>query len=284
MALRSTGSAGVVRSLWRYPVKSMRGEELDEALIIDGGILGDRAYAAIDQSNGKVASAKLPRKWSNLLELRASYVEPPRLGESISPVRITWPDGVDLMSSERDLSARLSDTLKCRVNLTTARPESASVERVDPLASDESILDIGALMMKGRFSDYAAVHLLTTSTLRRFSELYPESQFDERRFRPNLVVETPAGQSGFVENEWVGRTVTIGDGVRLRVTDPTPRCAIPTLDHGELPRDPQILRKIAAHNMLPIPVLDGQIMPSAGVYAFVVRGGAIRTGDPVWVE
>lgn len=284
MALRSTGNAGAVRSLWRYPVKSMRGEELDEALIIDGGILGDRAYAAIDQSNGKVASAKFPRKWSKLLELRASYVEPPRLGESIPPVRITWPEGVHLMSSAGDLSARLSDTLRCRVNLTTARPESASVERVDPLASDESILDIGALMMKGRFSDYAAVHLLTTSTLTRFSELYPESQFDERRFRPNVVVETPAGQSGFVENEWVGRTVTIGDEVRLRVTDPTPRCAIPTLDHGELPRDPRILRTIAEHNMLPIPVLDGQIMPSAGVYAFVARGGTTRRGDPVRIE
>ena len=99
-----------------------------------------------------------------------------------------------------------------------------------------------------------------------------------------MVVETPTGQSGFVENEWVGRTVAIGEEIRLRVTDPTPRCAIPTLDHGEFSRDPKILRTIAEHNMLPIPVLDGQIMPSVGVYAFVVRGGTMRRGDAVRIE
>ena len=284
MALQSTDDAGAVRSLWRYPVKSMRGEELDEALVIDGGILGDRAYAVIDLSNGKIASAKFPRKWSKLLELSASLVEQPRVGDSIPPVRIAWPEGADVTSSEEDLSARLSETLGCPVSVTTSRPESASVERLDPLATDESILDIGALMMEGRFSDYAAVHLLTTSTLTRLSELYPGARFDERRFRPNVVVETSADQSGFAENAWVGRTVTIGDEVRLRVTDPTPRCAIPTLAQGDLPKDPGVLRTIAEHNMLEVPVNDRQLMPSAGVYAFVVQGGTVRRGDPVRIE
>lgn len=284
MVLQSTDASGAVRSLWRYPVKSMRGEELDEALVIDGGILGDRAYAVVDQSNGKIASAKFPRRWSKLLELSPSFVEPPGVGDPIPRVRIGWPEGVDVASSDEDLSARLSETLNCQVNLTSTRPENASVERLDPLATSESILDIGALMMKGRFSDYAAVHLLTTSTLTRLSELYPGARFEERRFRPNVVVETSRGQSGFVENDWVGRTVTIGDEVRLRVTDPTPRCSIPTLDHGELPRDPRVLRTIAEHNMLPMPALDGQIMPCAGVYAFVESAGTMRRGDPVRIE
>ena len=155
---------------------------------------------------------------------------------------------------------------------------------MDPFESGENILDIGPFMMKGRFTDYAALHLLTTATLARLSELYSEARFDARRFRPNVLVETPTYQNGFVENDWIGRIVAIGDEVRLQVADPTPRCSIPTLAHGELPRDPRVLRTIAEHNMLPFSALDGQIMPCAGVYAFVVQGGTVRTGDKVRIE
>ncbi len=284
MSEQSTDHTGTVRSLWRYAVKSMNGEELDEALVNDGGILGDRAYAVIDQSNGKVASAKFPRKWSRLLELSACLTEPPRLGAPVPPVRITWPDGVDVISNDEHSDALLSETLGRPVMLTTSRPASPSVERLDPFETDESILDIGPVMMKGRFSDYAAVHLLTTATLARLSEIYPEARFDARRFRPNVLVETSADQNGFVENDWIGRTLAIGNEVRLQVTDPTPRCSIPTLAHGELPKDPRVLRTIADHNMLPFSALDGQIMPCSGVYAFVVQGGTLRTGDKVQIE
>ncbi len=283
MSSQSTNKTGSVRSLWRYAVKSMRGEELDEALVTDGGVLGDRAYAVIDQSNGKVASAKFPRKWSKLLEFSACLAAPPRDDAPVPPVRITWPEGVDIISNDEHCNALLSETLERPVTLTTSRPESPSVERLDPFDSDESILDIGPVMMKGRFSDYAAVHLLTTATLARLSELYP-ARFDARRFRPNVLVETSADQDGFVENDWIGRIVAIGDEVRLQVTDPTPRCSIPTLAHGELPRDPRVLRTIAEHNMLPFSALDGQIMPCAGVYAFVVQGGTVRKGDKVRIE
>ena len=103
-----------------------------------------------------------------------------------------------------------------------------------------------------------------------------------RRFRPNLVINPPA-TGGFVENDWVGRTLLIGDDSRLRVTDPTPRCVIPTLPHGDLPRDPGILRTIAAHNRPPIPTLGDIAWPSVGVYATVEQGGIVREGDAVQV-
>ncbi len=283
MSSQSTNKTGSVRSLWRYAVKSMRGEELDEALVNDGGIFGDRAYAVIDPSNGRVASAKLPRKWSKLVGLSACLVEPRRSGDPVPPVRITSPDGASVTSDDEDAAALLSEQLGLPVVLTTSRPESASVERLDPLATDESILDIGALMMEGRFSDYAAVHLLTTATLERLGELYPQGLFDVRRFRPNVVVETTSAERGFVENAWVGRTVAVGDEVRLRITDPTPRCAIPTLGQGDLPKDPGILRAIAKHNRVLMPLM-GEVLPSAGVYAFVVQGGTVRRGDPVRIE
>lgn len=284
MPMPSPTSVGAIKSLWRYPVKSMRGEGLDEALVTDSGVLGDRAYALIDQSNGKVASAKLPKKWGGLVEFAATFVEPPRAGAPTPAVRISWPSGSDALSGDEDVDRRLSESLGRPVALTTSRPETVSVERLDPMDPGEAIVDIGAIMLEGRFMDYAALHLVTTATLARLSALSAETRFDERRFRPNLVIETPGDEGGFIENDWVGRTLAIGKDVRLRVTDPTPRCAIPTLAQGELDRDPGVLRTIAQHNMLPVPVLDGQVMPCAGIYAFVVQGGTVRKGDPIRVE
>jgi len=84
---------GSVVSLWRYPVKSMMGEELNAVEVTDRGLLGDRAYALRDPSNGKVVSAKHPRKWAKLFDFRAAFAESPRAGEKIPPVRITLPNG-----------------------------------------------------------------------------------------------------------------------------------------------------------------------------------------------
>ena len=282
--MSSTEQVGTAQSLWRYAVKSMRGEEVDNALVADGGIVGDRAYALIDQASGKVASAKMPKKWGKLIELGASFLEPPSVDAPAPAVRITWPTGTSVVSSEGDCDVRLSEALGRSVAITTVRPETVSVERLDPLDADGSILDIGALMMEGRFSDYAAIHLLTTATLAKLSEHCPRSQFDTRRFRPNIVIEPTAGQSGFVENDWVGRIVTIGEDVRLRVTDPTPRCAVPTLAQGALPRDPEVLSAIVKHNKVAVPVLDGQELPCVGVYGFVLQGGVVRKGDPIGIE
>ena len=283
MSSRDGKEAGAVKTLWRYPVKSMNGEEVAETPVTDGGLLGDRAYAVIDRSNGKVASAKFPKKWGRLIELSAAFAEAPRIDAPAPPVRIVWPTGKEVVSGDGDPDARLTETVGRSVTLTTTRPETVSLERLDPLTADETILDIGALMMEGRFSDYAAVHLLTTATLARLSELAPDSQFDARRFRPNIVVET-GEKSGFVENDWVGRTVAIGEEIRLRISDPTPRCSIPTLGQQGLAKDPSVLRTIVAHNRLPVPLLDGETLPCAGVYGFVLQGGTVRRGDPVRIE
>ena len=282
MAPQGTGEGGTVKALWRYPVKSMAGTKLDEALITEGGILGDRGYAVIDKTSGRVGSAKTPRKWAVLMALAAEFVEPPQPGAPPPPVRIVWPDGTAVSSDDAD--ARLSNTLGRPVTLTTERPEAPSLERLDPLAADETIVDIGELMMAGRFSDYAALHLITTATMARLAELRPETKFNARRFRSNVTIATPEGQTGFVENDWVGRELAIGDEVLLRISDPTPRCSVPTLAQRELcEKDPQVLRTLVEHNTLPVPVLDGEPLPCAGVYAFVVRGGTVKRGDPVRV-
>ncbi len=117
------------------------------------------------------------------------------------------------------------------------------------------------------------MHVLTTATIGRLAELCPEGRFDARRYRPNIVVESTEGESGFVENDWVGRTVAIGDAVRLKIERPCPRCVMTTLAQGDLPADPTILRTAAQHNEA-----------NVGVYASVVAGGKVRRGDPVRLE
>jgi uncharacterized protein YcbX len=113
----------------------------------------------------------------------------------------------------------------------------------------------------------------------------PNVTFEAGRFRPNLGIEAPGGQTGFIENDWVERTVAIGGEVRLCITDPTPRCLIPTqAQHGGIAKNSKVVRAILEHNKLPVPLLDNEVLPCVGVYGFVIRGGMVREGDRVRVE
>jgi uncharacterized protein YcbX len=140
------------------------------------------------------------------------------------------------------------------------------------------LLELGAAAPPGTFVDFAPLHLLTTATLDRIAELSPYRRVRLERYRPNIVIRTDAG--GFTENDWLGRDLRVGDELVLRVIARTPRCAVPTLAHGDLPRDAEALRVLARHNRIrPLP--DSSPEPCAGVYAEVLRPGRIRTGDPV---
>src|SRR5882762_2518228 len=99
---------GSVASLWRYPVKSMLGEELDASEVTERGLLGDRAYALVDSADGKAATAKNPRKWPNLFDFRATLLEPPITAANVPPVRIALPDGTYVTSHQGDLNEMLS--------------------------------------------------------------------------------------------------------------------------------------------------------------------------------
>src|SRR5436190_10067699 len=102
---------GRVVSLWRYPVKSMMGEELNEAEVTERGLLGDRAYALVDSSDGKAATAKNPRKWPHLFDFRATFIEPVVVGAQVPSVRIALPDGTTITSDRGDLNQILSKGL-----------------------------------------------------------------------------------------------------------------------------------------------------------------------------
>ncbi len=284
MPKKSKQQIGSIQSIWQYAVKSMNGMKLDQANVTTGGILGDRAYALLDQSNHKVASAKFPKKWGKLLELSAAFIKQPIQGNQLPAVRITSSNGLDVLSTDKNVDELLSNYVGRSVKLTSSRPNSVSLERLDPLEEDETILDIGDFMLKNKFSDYADIHLLTTSSLQQLSSLSPDVQYDERRFRPNFVIETASDITGFAENDWVGKTVVIGDSVRLKITDPTPRCSIPTLSNGTFLKDPKVLKTIVDHNMLEVPLLENKVLPCAGVYGFLVQSGNVSINNPVWLE
>ena len=274
---------GSIGSLWRYPVKSMLGEELNAAEVTERGLRGDRAYALVDRADGKVASAKNPRKWPSLFDFRATFIEPPSRGANLPPVRIVLPDGTIVSSAQRDVSGVLSRELDREVTLETTEsddpgPTSASGPRtvnaeeywpdMEGLDYRDTVTDFA--LPEGTFFDCAVVHLLTTATLDRLRELYPRGRFEVRRFRPNIVVTPTSDERAFTENAWVGHTLAIGDEVRLSVTGPCGRCVMTTLAQGDLAKDPGILRAAVEHNHAHV-----------GVYAAVVRGGTIRRGDAV---
>ncbi len=268
---------GSIVSLWRYPVKSMMGEELNAADITKRGLLGDRAYALVDGPDGKVASAKNPRKWPQLFDFRAALADVPRTEAKVPPVRITLPDGTIINSEQADVHQILSNVLKREVKLESALPDlrMATAEEywpnIEGLEHRDTVTDFG--LPEGTFFDCAVVHLLTTATLDGLRMLYSQGRFEVRRFRPNIVVETANGEKEFVENAWVGQTLGIGDALRLSVDAPCPRCVMTTLPQGDLPKDSGILRSAAQHNRA-----------NVGVYASVLQAGKVRRGDSIRLE
>ena len=268
---------GRVVALWRYPVKSMLGEELNATGVTERGLLGDRMYGLVDRADGKVATAKNPRTWPTLFDYRAAFVDPPSCNAPTPPVRITMPDGTTVTTTQWDRDQVLSQALHREVTLTaTDQREGENVVSVsekywldmeDPDYRD-TVTDFE--LPAGTFFDCGVVHLLTTATLDRMRALYPEGRFEVRRFRPNIVVEVANDATDFVENGWTGQTLAIGDEVRLHITKLCTRCVMTTLAQGDLPKDVGILRTVARHNQVHL-----------GVYASVLRGGRIYRGDAI---
>ena len=263
---------GSVVSLWRYPVKSMMGEELNTSDLTDRGILGDRSLALVDTETGKVVSAKNPKKWPMMFDCRAVYTATPELGNPLPPVRVTLPDGGTVTSDDPRVAELMSAALGRPVTLAAAPPSQPSLEEYWPdmaeLAHQETVTD--EAMPAGTFFDLATIHVLTTATINRLRELYPEGRFEVRRFRPNIVVRPEDADAEFVESKWVGQELRVGDDVVLEITDHCPRCVMTTLPQGDLPKDSGILRTAARHNDVHV-----------GVYAEVRRAGTVRRGDAV---
>lgn len=294
---------GRVVEIHRFPVKSMQGERLDAADLDERGVAGDRAYAVVDAADGSVASAKRPRRWGRLLEARARFVEPPTTDGPVPPVRIELPDGTEVRSDDAAVHATLSRYLGREVTLSSEPVPGQQFHEVwpddvEPIAPDSFIADtdvgapdeggasrmsaigVAGLAPPGRFVDLTPLHVLTTSTLAAIAALEPDAVVDVRRYRPNVLVDVPES-TGFLENDWAGRTLHSGD-VAIRGIIPTMRCVMTTLAQGDLDEERSLLRALARANKIEIRGLGA--WACAGLYASVDAGGRLAVGDEVTVR
>ncbi|MGH7815197.1 MAG: MOSC domain-containing protein [Candidatus Binataceae bacterium] len=282
----SRESIGTIAALRRFPVKSMRGERIEETAIGEHGLAGDRAWALRELATRQIASAK---KFARLFEFRATYDSPPTTALDVpgggAPVTIELPDGRKIHADDDGAAEAISAALGRKMQLE--RAPSAPIERagIDPatiFAGIPAASTLGKLaapilpdsfaLRRGTFFDSATIHVLASGTLRHMAKLRPGSNFDPRRFRPNIFVDTGARDDAFIEDEWLDGTLEVGANVKIVAMKPALRCVMITHPQEELPRDPLILRTAAFNHRV-----------NVGVFASVGAPGIVRIGDPVWL-
>ena len=282
-------NVGRIRELWRHPVKSMMGERMERAELGANGIPGDRAWAVRDEERGGIRGAK---KIAGLMRCGARYLEEPAFGR-VPPPEIRLPDGATLRASDPGAAERVSGAVEQKVTLWPLLP----ADRVDHYrrgapthedfdqemraifgrTKDEPLPDFAAFPPElfefesppGTYFDAFPILLLTDATLAKLKKLAPASVIDVRRFRPNLVVQTPDGVEDFVELGWIGRRLRVGDA-ELEIAMACPRCVMITHAFDDLPRDPGLMRTVVR-----------EANQNVGVYVRVARPGRIAVGDTV---
>jgi len=253
---------GKVDSLWRYPVKSMRGEELDEAFASYSGIYGDRVFAFRSSANHKGFPYFTAREQRRLLQYRPRFRYPDKATRPINLVE----------AESRNANPLVADLAELVVDVET--PDGKTVAINDPTLIEMLRADVDqkhqvTLMQSQRaMTDCRPVSVFSLQSAQQLAE-ETGTRIDKRRFRANVYVDLTSA-NGFAENDLVGRSVKIGPKVIISILERDARCVIITLDPDTGEQTPAILKKVAqAH--------DGM----AGVYGAVLVEGVMHKGDPV---
>ena len=241
-----------IKQIWRYPVKSLRGESLEHTSVTPRGLLGDRLWAVTDSTSGKIGSGKDSHRFRRfpgpaLLAFAARYQTEPGDDGSVPTPIVIGPDGV-----EYPVADGAADRL--------FRRESGLAGLGVVRESDVDHFDEGP------------VSLISDATLRWVGDQLPDTAVDARRFRPNLVVE---GRLPFGEEAWCGHQIRIGAGddrVELRVDHVLERCVMVNSAQADLEYAPKVLKLLGGRVDQPVRL---------AVLAWVVKGGVVRVGDPV---
>ena len=302
---------GTIQEIWRYPVKSMAGETLNECLVDSLGVPGDRGWAMRDEAKGEFTTG---RRLPLAMQCAARYRQEPANG-NVPHVDLFFPDGSTVGSDDAEVNARLSEVLGKTLTLWPRQPatdkkhyrrsgasaraigyirklpgfqkmlpgilnlptvqstlhEAFSREPGEPVP-DLSKLPTDLLEFTsppGTYFDAFPIHVLTTASLRTMARFNPAADWDRRRFRANLIIETAEAVEGLPEAEWAGRTIRIGE-LELTCEVSTPRCGMTTQAQEGLAKDPSVLRSIVK-----------EADQNLGIYASVVKSGRIAKGDRV---
>jgi len=285
----TTQTVGRVGQLWRFPVKSMAGEQVSRVEIDGNGVAGDRGWAL--REAGDTRSAKrIPR----LLQFAARYLEEPNLDRRSPLVELTLPDDNSLTSADDDVHRRISDVLGRDVTLTPVRPaddldhyrrpppdpdadpgpgfhEVMGMEEGDPMP------DFGAIEMDvlqqyssppGTYFDCFPIHIMTTASLNELASLGGGEDVDVRRFRPNILIDTGDAQ-GLLEVDWTGKQLRMG-GVTIELMSTAVRCSMPAHAQREFGASRAVGRALIDHTKQHL-----------GSYCNVVESGTVNVGDQV---
>ena len=245
--------------MWRYPVKSLRGESLAEVSVTERGVAGDRVWAVRELDRGGIMSA---RTFPLMLQLQAAYEGDPTDPEA--RIRIELPDGSEVYPGGAETEALMTKWLRRKVSLVRVRNE-----RLSP-AELEAIMRGEAYPPNRDFFDEDVMHIVATGTLDFMRSLRSQSDFDSRRFRANIYVNTGSETDGFVEDRWLDGVLEIGEQVRIIGMRPAIRCAMTTHPQADLPHDVGVLRTAWQYHQAYV-----------GVFAAVGTAGSIRLDDPV---
>ena len=253
---------GKVDSLWRYPVKSMRGEELDEAFASYSGIYGDRVFAFRSSANHKGFPYFTAREQRKLLQYRPRFRYPDKATRPINLIEAETRNANPLLA---DLSELVVD-VETPDGKTLAINDRALIEMLR--ANVDQKHQVTLMQSQRAMTDCRPVSVFSLQSARQLAEETGTS-VDKRRFRANVYVDLTSA-NGFAENELVGRSVKIGPKVVISILERDSRCVVITLDPDTAEQSPAILKKVAqAH--------DGM----AGVYGAVMVEGMLHKGDPV---
>ena len=250
---------GKIREIWRYPVKGMAGESLDQCALTEKGLKGDRIWALRDTARKEIQSCKFRPE----LLLCTAHCRGEPSTDPVSNVEVVFPDGATLGSERQEIHEKLSALVGHPSTLEALRPESevdfykrhklddhtwleelkATFDREpgEPLPDFSQLPPplIDHVSFPGTFFLVTPIHVVTTATLAYLKGKNAQADWDRRRFRPNFVIETESGAEGFVEQDWVGKKIRIGDAV-IDCAGATPRCGATTRAQPHLKFDKTI--------------------------------------------
>jgi len=279
-----------VQKLFRYPIKSMGGESLATFHFTERGGVGDRVWAVRDEIRGGIRGAK---KIPDLMRFNADFVGEAKEGE-LNPALIRAPDGDTCMSDASNVNEWLSEKLDHQVTIWPLLPidaldhyrrgppdhEDMEVElrEVFGREADQPLPDLSVFSQEvfeyesppGTYFDAYPILLMTLQSLESLQAQRPESVFDVRRFRPNILLDIGASEFQFPESEWLGKKVKLGSLV-LEVDILCPRCVMTTLAFDDLSKDPGVMRAL----------VEATGTGNLGVYARVVQSGVVNVGDQI---
>ncbi len=290
---------GIIKEIWRYPVKGMAGEMTNSCPIGPDGLAGDRVWALRDTARQEIQSCKFR---PNLLQCTATSRNQTSSDNVIQHVDIRFPLGDSLGSDDISIHQKLSELVGHESTLEKLQPltnkdfyrrykksergwlaelkDTFEREPGEPLPdfSDFPQQSIDYVTVPGTFFLVSSIHIITTSTLQHLHEIQPEADWDIRRFRPNIVIETDNNQ-GLIEQEWVGQQLTFANHVSdnssttiIDCVDTAPRCGAVTRQQDNISSDKSMLKTIVKH-------ADQNL----GIYGNTSNHGILNVGDPVYL-